>query len=315
MSDLNSTYQIGDAEITRIHEIALDNTGIATLFPGSNPDQLMPDAKRWGSRNFDVDTGGLRQSVHAWLVKTPAHTLLIDTGAGNGKHRPQIPVLHSLNEPFLERLETAGVTAKDIDRVLLTHLHADHVGWNTVWRDDRWQPTFTNATHVFSQEEYDYNVELTSGEAAAEAIRERAQLGPCAKLPSIGMFGDSVQPIVDAGLGHPIEINETDFEGFVFHRAPGHSIDHAAITFTSRGETAFFWGDVCHHPLQVRHPELNSMFCEFPDSAIETRRWALGYAAQHKATVFTTHFADSSVGRVVHDGNKFDWHFINGGEA
>ncbi|AWN15801.1 MBL fold metallo-hydrolase [Salinisphaera sp. LB1] len=311
----NPTYRIGNAEITRVPEIAFEDADIATLFPDSAPDSLAPDAKRWGPRHFDARTGKLRQSVHAWLVKTPAHTLLIDTGAGNDKERPEAPALHRLDEPFLARLEAAGASAADIDHVLFTHLHSDHVGWNTTWHDGRWQPTFTNALHVFSKREYDYNAALAEDTALAERIRKKADLGPRARLPSRGFFGDSVQPVADAGLAHPIDINETAFEGFVFHRVPGHSIDQAAISFTSNGETALFWGDVCHHPLQVRHTGVNSMFCEFPEAAVEARLWALGYAADHEATVFTTHFGGGSVGHVVRDGDGFDWCFSEGDAA
>lgn len=313
MSELNPKYRVGDAEITRISEIAIEGVDIATLFPGSNPDALTPDAKCWGARNFEADTGTLRQSVHAWLVKTPTSAILIDAATGNGKNRPQQPILHQLDEPFLERLEATGIAANDIDYVLLTHLHSDHVGWNTTWRDQRWQPTFTRALHVFSQREYDYNAALSANDQAqAESIRQQANLGALARLPGPGVFEDSIQPLARAGLSHPIDVDGTRFEGFVFHHAAGHSIDHAAITYTSYGETAFFWGDVLHHPLQVRHPKLNSMFCEFPEAATQARRWALDYAADHDATVFTTHFADSSVGRVSRSDDGFDWRFNHG---
>src|SRR5699024_5418415 len=127
-------------------------------------------------------------------------------------------ILHQLDEPFLERLQAAGATAADIDYVLLTHLHADHVGWNTTWRDGHWQPTFANALHVFSQREYEYCAALSANqEAEAETLREQAALGPCYRLPSQGIFEDSVQPIEAAGLTQAIDINDTQFEGFVFH--------------------------------------------------------------------------------------------------
>lgn len=315
MSDPNPTYRIGDAEITRIPEIPFEDADIATLYPQSEPAALAPDAGRWGPEHFEARSGKLRLSVHAWLVKTPAHTLLVDTAAGNGKDRPEAPALHRLNEPFLARLEAAGATPADIDRVLFTHLHSDHVGWNTVWRDGRWQPTFGNALHVFSQREYDYNAALTHDTGDAETIRQQADLGTRLRLPSRSFFADSVEPVMTAGLAQPIAIDDTAFEGFVFHRVAGHSIDQAAISYTSGGETALFWGDVCHHPLQVRHTDVNSMFCEFPQAAVAARRWALGYAADHQATVFTTHFGGGSAGRVVRDGDGFDWHFGQGGAA
>jgi glyoxylase-like metal-dependent hydrolase (beta-lactamase superfamily II) len=99
-------------------------------------------------------------------------------------------------------------------------------------------------------------------------------------------------------------------EGFSFLPSPGHSIDHACISFNSRGEQALFWGDVTHHPLQFVRPDWNSVFCEFPDAARKARRWAINHAAETNALVFTTHFAESSAGRVSREGGRFTWHFV-----
>src|SRR5699024_793506 len=103
MTESNLKFHVGDAEIIRISEIAIDGVDIATLFPGSIPSMLTEDAKRWGANSYESSTATLRQSVHAWLVKTPKHTVLIDTATGNGKNRPEQPILHQLDEPFLER--------------------------------------------------------------------------------------------------------------------------------------------------------------------------------------------------------------------
>lgn len=314
MQAQNTPFRVGDATITKLPEITLEKADIGALFPDGDPAALIADADRWGSPSFDRERGVLRQSIHAWLVKTPTHTVLVDTATGNAKQRPTMPVLHQLDEPFLERLHQAGVAPDAVDLVLLTHIHADHVGWNTVLRDGRWQPTFPNARHVFSAREYAYNAALTEGAAQAATMRQQAGLGDAVRQPAPGVFDDSIEPIVDAGLDRRIVIDDTDVESFVFHATPGHSIDHASISFTSGGETALFWGDVMHHPLQFLHPELNSVFCEFPEAAREARQRAMRYAADHEALVFTTHFADSSAGRVSRRPDGFDWHF-RGGET
>lgn len=111
----------------------------------------------------------------------------------------------------------------------------------------------------------------------------------------------------EAGLDHRIGVNNTEFQGFRFHSTPGHSIDHASISVTSRGETALFWGDVMHHPLQFRRPEINSAYCEFPKAAQQSRNKAMKLAAELDALVFTTHFGDSSVGKVSQQTHGFDW--------
>ena len=246
------------------------------------------------------------------MVQTPTHTVLIDTATGNDKLRPTAPVFHRLKEPFLERLQAIGVSPETVDFVLLTHLHADHVGWNTRLQDERWVPTFPNARYVFSDREYHYNLALSRERGAVARIQRQAGIGTPRHQPLDGVFEDSVMPIVEAGLDQRIDVDNTLIEGFRFHATPGHSIDHASISVTSRGETALFWGDVMHHPLQFRRPETNSVYCEFPEAAQQSRHKAMQLAAELNALVFTTHFGDSSVGKVSQQTHGFDWQFIQG---
>ena len=129
--------------------------------------------------------------------------------------------------------------------------------------------------------------------------------------PLPGVYEDSVLPIVEAGLAQEIAVDGSEVvEGFAFLPSPGHSIDHASIRFTSRGEQALFCGDVLHHPLQVARPHWNSVYCEFPKAARRSRRWAVDYSAETGALVFTTHFAESSAGRLSRKGNRFTWNFV-----
>jgi glyoxylase-like metal-dependent hydrolase (beta-lactamase superfamily II) len=201
-----------------------------------------------------------------------------------------------------------------VDLVLLAHLHVDHVGWNTRKVDGRWVPTFPNAKYVFSGRERAYLAALSAADGSDAAIRAEAKLDRMAHPPVFGIYEgvyeDSVRPVIDAGLAREIVVDGTEaVEGFSFLPIPGHSIDHACIRLTSRGEQALFWGDVMHHPLQLVRPDWNSVFCEFPDAARESRRWAMNHAADTNAMVFTTHFAESSAGRISREGDRLAWHF------
>ncbi|MGX4773647.1 MBL fold metallo-hydrolase [Bradyrhizobium guangdongense] len=307
MTQETKTYRIGDAAITRIDELALAAFQFGTLYPGADPEALERQRTKLEAGSFDPATGTFIQSIHSWLVRTPRHTILIDTATGNDKDRPDIPPLHRLNEPFLARLAAAGVTPEDIDYVLLTHVHADHVGWNTRLVDGRWVPTFPNATYIFSRVEQAYGESLAKG---AEPDTNPA-LGPALRKPADRVYDDSVQPVIDAGLARLITVDGGEIlEGISFIPTPGHSVDHASIRLVSRGETALFAGDVMHHPLQVYEPSLNSCFCEFPEAALRSRKFALEDAAERGAAVFTTHFAQSSAGRITRNGERFAWQFL-----
>lgn len=310
MDDL-TTYRVGDATITKIFEIPLDGTDSSFLLPGANADDIARDQRGLGPGSIDPRTGSLRLSIHSWLVRTAGAVILIDTATGNDKERPDAPVLHHLNEPFLERLNAAGVSPEDVNYVLLTHLHADHVGWNTRLIDGRWRPTFPNARYIFSRRERAYADALSAGNGSDAAIREQANLGPITHPPMPGVYEDSVLPVIEAGLAQEIAVDGTEVvNGFRYLPSPGHSIDHASISLVSGGEQALFWGDVLHHPLQVARPDWNSVYCEFPEAARRSRRWALAHAAETGALVFTTHFAETSVGRISRDGDGFVWQFV-----
>ncbi len=303
-------HRVGDATITKIPELTLEAIPAGYLYPGSDPAVVEAEGRRLDPALNDLQTGLLRLSVHAWLVRTPTRTILVDTASGNGKTRSGSPAFNQLNGPFLARLKAAGASPEEVDVVLHTHLHVDHVGWNTRWADGRWVPTFPNARHIFSGRERAYLAALAAGGDAGEAIRAEAKLGQMAVLPDLEFYQDSIAPVIAAGLTREIVVDGTEVEaGFSYLSSPGHSIDHACIGFTSQGEHALFWGDVMHNPIQFVQPDWNSVYCEFPDAAREARRWATGYAAETNALVLTTHFAGSSAGRVSRNDGRFVWRF------
>lgn len=290
------TFQIGEATVTRVTEMTLDEVPKTFLYP--EWDDALTDAHRhWLiPGNMRADGAMLRQSIHTWVVRTPRHTILIDTASGNDKERPLNPLFHHLQTPYLSRLSVAGVKPEDVDFVFSTHLHVDHVGWNTYLKDGRWHPTFPNAQYVFSEKEFAFYSDPDN-----------------VQPPSVGVFEDSVQPIFESGQARMIAAGCSDvLDGFLFHGTQGHSYDHLSISFTSEGKTALFGGDLMHHPIQVVRPEWNSVFCEFQEAARVSRRWALDFVAERDAIYFSSHFAETSAGRIAKDGERYKWTYALG---
>ena len=288
------TYRVGSAEVTRIPELRLDGFTPAALLPDwpehdGAPARHRPDC-------FTPDGGRVLLSVHSWLIRDRGRTILVDAGAGNDKQRPHARYFDRLRNPYLDQLTAAGVTPEAVDYVLLSHLHVDHVGWNTRLVDGEWVPTFPNARYLFSRREYEFFCD-----PANRSERNRTSIQ--ARL-------DSVDPVVAAGLADPIEVDGREvMPGLSFHPTPGHSPDHASIVLQRDGERAIFAGDVLHDPVQVERPDLISIFDADPEATLRSRQWALGYAADADATFFASHFPSTAAGRVVRDGNGFAWHF------
>ena len=308
----NPEYRIGNLTVVKVWELDLNDFAATQLLPEIEPDTLASDPAAMDARTYDRDTGKVKLSVHSWLVRGGGKTILIDTGGGNDKDRPKLKALDHLHTPYLARLRAARVRPDEIDYVLLTHLHADHVGWNTQRVDDRWGPTFPNATILCSGLEWHYGGALAArDDAAIEAARAEAKLGHPIRTPVDGVFQDSLAPIERTGRLRQITVDGSEvLEGIRFLSAPGHSIDHAAIAVSSQGEQAIFGADIVHHPLEMSHPELVSMFCEFPEAARASRRRLLDEAAENRTLFFSSHFPASSVGRVTREGGSYRWKFV-----
>ena len=308
----SAEYHVGAWTIVKVSELVLDAFTAEKLLPDLKPDALARMTGREDPRIYDPQTGVVPLSVHTWLVRGGGRTILIDTGAGDDKPRPTMTMLDHLHTPYIERLVAAGVRPGDVDTILLTHVHADHVDWNTRHENDRWVPTFPNATVVCSGREWRYGAALAAGDdARAAAEREAAGLGDPVRTPVAGVFEDSMAPLEAAGRVRLIELDCGEVLDVRYRPTPGHSIDHAAIALTSQGEAAIFGGDVIHHPFEIIDPELVSMFCEFPEAARRSRAWLLEHLAETGALYFSSHFTGSSVGHVVREGADFRWSFLD----
>ncbi|GAN61640.1 MBL fold metallo-hydrolase [Acetobacter cibinongensis] len=295
MNDLQ-WYTVGDARILKIQDLTLAALTPELLLPDwddATALQAYPDL----SETLDASETKVLLSVHSWLIKDRGRNILVDTGAGNSKARPAALYFDHLQTVWLENLMRAGVRPEDIDFVLLTHLHVDHVGWNTRLQNGIWVPTFPNARYVFSRAEYDF-----FSNPAHDSVRNKTSF-----MTRI----DSVDPIISADLADQIDVDGSEvLEGISFHPTPGHTPHHASLVLKSGMERALFTGDVMHHPIQVCIPEWSAVFDADPQIAIISRKWALNYAAEHTAAVFTSHFPMTSAGKVMTYDQGRGWSFL-----
>jgi glyoxylase-like metal-dependent hydrolase (beta-lactamase superfamily II) len=236
-------------------------------------------------------------SIHSWLIRTAHHTILLDSCAGNHKDRPGFSRFHQLNTPFLQRLRTAGVQPEEIDIVLCTHLHADHVGWNTMLVDGRWVPTFPNAKYLFSRTENELGDPRVN--PAADADLQRG-----------GAYRDSVLPVIEAGQSVLVDGNHAIEDALTIVPAPGHTVGHIALWLANSAGRAVFAGDVLHHALQIHAPHWNSKFCELPDVARTTRRLMMEQSVESGATLFPGHFGAPHVTRPLATATGFSQTFV-----
>jgi glyoxylase-like metal-dependent hydrolase (beta-lactamase superfamily II) len=217
--------------------------------------------------------------VQSWLIDTGDERIIVDTGVGNGKSRPGIPIFENLDTPFLEQFKAIGVSPSDIDKVFCTHLHIDHVGWNTERQGSEWRATFPNARYYFSRDDE----EAWNPSKPGYATRSGANV-------NINVFEDSVAPIIAAGLGQLIGNGDSVAAGMNAWAMPGHTPGHMVLEVECDGDRALFTGDILHHPIQIFHPDWNSVYCEDRKAAATTRRRVLEYASLTKARIVPAHF-------------------------
>jgi glyoxylase-like metal-dependent hydrolase (beta-lactamase superfamily II) len=294
MSDSFPTYRIGDVTITKVEELILNDVPLAYLYPSAEAKDFDAVRPHLDGDGLGKDAASFKLSVHTWVVRTPDHVILIDTASGNDKERPHNALFHRLSNPYLERLAAVGVDPSKVDYVFNTHLHVDHVGWNTRLKDGRWVPTFPNARYVFPIVERDYYSSAASHNEA--------------NIPSLGVYEDSVRPVIDAGLVDYVGRDGGKYLNlFEFIPTPGHSIGHMSIALTSNGQHAIFAGDILHHPFQVYRPDINTVFCEFKEDATNSRQKMLNRFADTGALYLSTHFPRSSAGHVARASDGFRW--------
>jgi glyoxylase-like metal-dependent hydrolase (beta-lactamase superfamily II) len=236
-------------------------------------------------------TGRLIMSVHSYVIRTAHHTILVDTCVGNDKSRPSTPPWHNQRTDFLERLTAAGVPPESVDVVLCTHLHVDHVGWNTRLQDGRWVPTFPNARYLFHKDEYAYWEQRQEPEGGSAGSGD-------------GCFADSVLPVMEAGQAVLVGGDHAIDDNLWLEPTPGHSPGHVCLNLQAGGGRAVFSGDLMHHPVQCAWPEWNSRFCHDPAQSRATRQRFVDRHADRDVIVLAAHFAKPTAGRIVGNGGR-----------
>jgi len=283
----------GSWSLTRIEEMLTPGFDPAFLFPDYDAEILREHDQLARPGFWHPATGKVMSSMHSWMLRNDRHVILIDTGCGNGKERarPLFERFHMLDKPYLDRLAAAGVRPEDVTLVICTHLHIDHVGWNTRLQDGRWVPTFPNARYLFGRREFAH---WSEGGAGLAALPEN---GP--------VIEDSVRPVVEAGLAELVDDETEGLPGISVQAAPGHTEGQLAVIVRDGRRRYLFSGDSLHQPMQVYRPHWNSRFCEDAARARETRRGLLEFCVEEEALLLPAHFGAPHGGFVRRSGADY----------
>jgi glyoxylase-like metal-dependent hydrolase (beta-lactamase superfamily II) len=274
-------WNVGKVKITKIVE--LETTGSTRfILPLASNEEIrkLP----WLVPHFATEEGRLKMSIHSLVVETPTRRIVVDTGLGNDKQGRNVPTWNNRKGPFLETMTAAGFAPDSIDTVLCTHLHVDHVGWNTRLVDGKWVPAFANARYPFGRTEYAH-------------WRDHSD-----EPDKAAVFNDSVQPIVEAGKADLVASDSRLCDEITLIPTPGHSPGHMSLHIQSDGEQGLLTGDVAHHPCQMAHLDWSSTADSDPVQSIVTRRELFGRFADTPTLVIGGHF---NAGHIRRDGDAF----------
>jgi glyoxylase-like metal-dependent hydrolase (beta-lactamase superfamily II) len=278
-------WKIGDVTVTRVVELEMPvpYSEEGTFLKEATPETLrsMP----WLYPNFVQEDGSLNLSIHALLVEAKGLRLVVDTCVGNDKPRG-ITNGRPLHRPFLEHLAEAGFPRESVNTVVCTHLHVDHVGWNTMLENGKWVPTFPNARYLIGRQEYEHWIK--------DEDTEQKQI-----------ISDSVAPIFESGLAQKVEMNHRISPEVRLMPTTGHTPGHVSVVIESKGETAIITGDMMHHPCQIGHPEWSPAFDTDKDAARITRRAMLKDWADKPILIIGTHFSAPTAGHIKRDGDSY----------
>lgn len=284
---MNRPLQLGEATVHKIVEMVYPFAPALDFLPGLTPAQLQENQNWLAPGAYDPASGQLILSFHSYIIRTPQHVILVDSCVGDDKQRARPEWDRKRDGNFLRALHAAGFRLEDIDYVLCSHLHSDHVGWNTRLQDGRWVPTFPNARYLFAKEEYDYWL-----------ARHQTQ-------PNV-VFEDSVLPIVAASRAEMVAGDHQINDLVRLSPTPGHTPHHSAILLgRSAQATAAFTGDLIHSPIQLRYPEISQRADHDRALSARTRMRFLQQCCEGGAVLCSGHFPSPSAGRLQPWGGGF----------
>ena len=280
----------GPFHIQRIIETERELQPVSFVLKNVTDEQFAQTVSGQDARFSDPVAGMLVLCFQSFLIRTGSANILVDTCVGNDKDRPFLEPWHRLRTPWLKRLAEAGVSPEDIDFVCCTHLHADHVGWNTRLQDGRWVPTFPNARYLFARKEVEYWESLQSDDPD-NLFRYAWQ--------------DSVLPVVAAGQATLVDSDHEIHEGIQIVDAHGHTPGNVIIALDDGSQKAVMSGDVMHHPVQIERPQWSSEFCVDPEHANRTRRALLEQLSDTGTVLLAAHFPTPRGMHIVSQGDGF----------
>jgi len=287
-----NSITLGDVTVTRITETEAFYPITTLLEPEGGREHWERHSSSLAPNHWDPESNDIQARVGSYLLRSAGKNILVDTGGGNGKERPYFPPVAHLDTDYLKDLAHEGVNPEDVDVVVCTHLHLDHVGWNTVLRNREWVPTFPNATYYFTNEDFEFWNPLNEKKPKGGLINQN-------------VYEDSVAPVHNAGQAKLWSGSLTLDENLTLVAAPGHTPGSAVVNVSSGADRAILVGDIMHNPVQVMESHWNSCFCENPEQSRSTRQKTLSRAADTNALVFAAHFAGGQAAEIMREGDKF----------
>jgi glyoxylase-like metal-dependent hydrolase (beta-lactamase superfamily II) len=282
---MSPNFRVADLTVHRIVELDAPFLPALKMLPALTP-ELLEEHRSWLQPHSLDANDVFILCYQSYVVRTPHHTILVDSCLGNGKHRPRPEWHMKSDDRYMRALAAAGLSVSDIDFVMCTHLHPDHVGWNTRLFNGAWVPTFPKARYVFSQREH----------AATEAA-DRMTENPA--------YADSVLPIVSAGRAELVADDYQIGDHVRILPTPGHTKGHVSFCFGNKHDDVVMTGDLIHVPLQTRYPELSFAMDKDPTQAASTRRAFLERYCDTPTLCCTAHFPSPSAGRVRRWGDGY----------